>query len=87
MTFNNLLTVITGNVDLLREAGKVTADEKLESILRASLRGGELIERMLAFSRRQTLQPKPTDINRLIGNTPHLLARTLGENIGGRHRR
>ena len=81
--FNNLLLIIIGNLDLLQEevAGNATAMEEVQAILQASLRGAELTRQMLAFSRRQPLQPKLVGINELIGNTARLLARTLGESI------
>jgi nitrogen-specific signal transduction histidine kinase/CheY-like chemotaxis protein len=81
--FNNLLTVIIGNLDLLRDdvAGNQAAEQKIETILEASERGSDLTRLMLAFSRRQPLQSKPVDVNRLIRNTTRLLSRTLGEEI------
>ena len=81
--FNNLLTVIIGNLDLLQSevAGNQEAEQKIETILQASERGADLTRLMLAFSRRQPLQSKPVDVNRLIRNTTRLLSRTLGEDI------
>ena len=81
--FNNLLTVIIGNLDLLQIeiADNPSAAQKVEAILQASERGAELTRQMLAFSRRQPLQPKQVDLNRLVGDTMRLLSRTLGEAI------
>jgi PAS domain S-box-containing protein len=81
--FNNLLTVIIGNLDLLQAdvAGNQEAEQKIETILQASERGADLTRLMLAFSRRQPLQSKPVDVNRLIRDTTRLLRRTLGEDI------
>jgi len=81
--FNNLLLIIIGNLDLLSldVAGNAAAKEKIETILEASLRGAELTKQMLAFSRRQPLQPKRVDVNALIDDTMRLLTRTLGETI------
>jgi PAS domain S-box-containing protein len=81
--FNNLLTVIIGNLDSLQELTKDNPDQKrlVESVLEASLRGAELTRQLLAFSRRQPLQPKITDLDDLIGRTARLLTRVLGENI------
>jgi CheY-like chemotaxis protein len=62
-------------------AGNAAAEEKIETVLEASLRGAELTKQMLAFSRRQPLQPKRVDVNALIGDTMRLLTRTLGETI------
>jgi PAS domain S-box-containing protein len=81
--FNNLLTVIIGNLDVLQELTKNNPDQKrlVESVLEAGLRGAELTRQLLAFSRRQPLQPKITDLDDLIGKTARLLTRVLGENI------
>jgi signal transduction histidine kinase len=80
--FNNLLTAISGNVELL--AGRVRDREPdLQRLAAAALRGVEraatLTQRLLAFSRRQPLDPKPLDANRLIAGMSDLLRRTLGE--------
>src|SRR5262245_57282590 len=81
--FNNLLLVIIGTLDqmLLDFAGNAAAEEKIETVLTASLRGAELTKQMLAFSRRQPLQPKRVDVNALVNDTMRLLTRTLGETI------
>src|SRR5262249_50249141 len=81
--FNNLLTTIIGNLDLLADdiAGNSAARQRLETILHASERGAELTRQMLAFSRRQPLQPERVDVNRLLDSTTRLLSRTLGENV------
>jgi len=81
--FNNLLTIILGNLSLL-DTPDVDQDEIREiaqACHRASRRGSELIQRLLTFSRRQSLNPTPTDINALIAEIQVLLQRTLGENI------
>jgi PAS domain S-box-containing protein len=81
--FNNLLTVIIGNLDLMRDdiVGNEAAEHKIDTILQAAERGSDLTRLMLAFSRRQPLQSKPVDVNRLIRSTTRLLSRTLGEDI------
>ncbi len=81
--FNNLLGVIIGNLDLLREtpAGDPEADEFTREALNAALRGADLARRLLAFARRQPLQPARIDVNELIGGIVKLLERTLGEEI------
>jgi PAS domain S-box-containing protein len=81
--FNNLLTVIIGNLDLLQDLAKDNPEQKrqVDLVLDASLRGAELTRQLLAFSRRQPLQPKITDLDGLIGKTARLLTRVLGENI------
>jgi|RhiMetdeSRZDD1v2_1073273.scaffolds.fasta_scaffold60334_2 signal transduction histidine kinase len=81
--FNNLLAVIVGNLDLLRERKKTDPEvqELAGDALEAALRGADLTRRLLAFARRQPLQPKQIDVNLLIRDFTRLLSRTLGENI------
>jgi PAS domain S-box-containing protein len=81
--FNNLLAIIIGNLDLLRELRKddPVTDELVSDALESALRGADLTRRLLAFARRQPLQPERADINEMIGAIVKLLARTLGENI------
>lgn len=77
---NNLLAVIQGNTEFLGD--EIGADnEMLRSIIRASQRGAELTQRLLAFSRQQQLQPKSLDLSSLVGDLHQLLSRTLGERI------
>ena len=80
--FNNLLTGMMGNLELLQTRA---ARGRLEDIDRfvnaaqgAGRRAASLTQRLLAFSRRQTLDPKPTDVNRLITGIEELLRRTVG---------
>lgn len=80
--FNNLLTVIIGNTELLQE--KLDDDdlsEMAEMIANAAHRGAELTHRLLAFARRQPLEPKSLDLGKLIASIDPLLRRTLGEHI------
>jgi PAS domain S-box-containing protein len=81
--FNNLLSVIYGSVELLEE--RLPADGKLRELaaeaLSASRRGAELTHRLLAFARRQPLNPAVTDLNSLIVGMSQLLQRTLGATI------
>ena len=81
--FNNVLSVILGNLELVDE--ELEPDSKLKPdidiAVRAVIRGAELTQRLLAFSRRQALQPNPVDANRLIQEMTGLLQRTLGETI------
>ena len=81
--FNNLLTVILGNADLLAEQ---LADQPLlrplaEMTRTAAERGAELTQRLLAFARRQPLQPQAVDPHQLLASMSALLRRTLTENI------
>lgn len=81
--FNNLLTVILGNAELLTE--QLTDQQQLrmlaEMTATAAERGAELTNRLLAFSRRQPLDPQNVNINKLIQSMDSLLRRTLPENI------
>jgi len=81
--FNNLLTVILGNAELLSES--LTDQQQLrllaEMTATAAERGAELTNRLLAFARRQALQPQRLDINKLIAGMDGLLRRTVTEDI------
>ena len=81
--FNNLLTVILGNAEILTE--RLAEDSKLRLLASmtqtAAERGAQLTNRLLAFARRQALDPKSTDINRLIAGMDGLLQRSLGRHI------
>ena len=81
--FNNLLAIVIGNLDLaipLQPNGGEAAAH-LHKALGVAVRGAELTRRLLAFARRQPLQPKAIDVNGLIAELTKLLSRTLGENI------
>jgi len=86
--FNNLLQVITGNLYLLQRrlsGGRVSETEFrrwTDGALCGAQRGGVLTQRLPAFSRRQPLDPKTLDVNRLVAGMSELLRRTLGESIG-----
>jgi PAS domain S-box-containing protein len=81
--FNNILTVIIGMVELLAPA--IDADPRLAPIVKAiddaAERGAELTRRMLAFARKQPLQPRPLDLNEVITRIAEMLQRTLGEDV------
>jgi PAS domain S-box-containing protein len=81
--FNNLLTVIVGNAEHLGEELKSRQDlrQVANDICQAAERGAELAQRLLAFSRRQLLQPVAIDCHDLLGSMQKLLTRTLRENI------
>ncbi|MDP6624519.1 MAG: PAS domain S-box protein [Alphaproteobacteria bacterium] len=82
--FNNLLAVIMGNADLLGQLldeGDTRKIRAVKFILRASRRGAELTQRLLAFSRRQLLDPKLIDLGDLLPGIIEMLGRTLGETI------
>jgi PAS domain S-box-containing protein len=81
--FNNLLGIIIGNLDMLRDSAPLSSDdgELLGDALDAATRGADLIRRLLAFSRRQPLQPRPIAVNEMVSGIVGLLGRTLGEDI------
>jgi signal transduction histidine kinase len=84
--FNNLLTVIQGSADMLRRPGIADAKRQryAESIAQASARAAALTGQLLAFARRQPLQPEVIEVNALIRGMTDLLDRTLGERIAVR---
>jgi PAS domain S-box-containing protein len=81
--FNNILTVITGTIEILAEA--VADKPQLAAVAKmideAAERGADLTQHLLAFARRQPLQPQETDINALLVETVKLLRPTLGEQV------
>ncbi|WP_230530691.1 hybrid sensor histidine kinase/response regulator [Microvirga roseola] len=80
--FNNLLTVIVNNLDLLtRRIGDPRDMKLIESAQRAAERGAKLTQQLLAFARRQPLQPQLLNPNRLIGGFEAVLRRACGEMI------
>ncbi len=82
--FNNLLTVIIGGLDTIKrsKAGDhVRIARAVEMSLQGAQRAASLTGRLLAFSRRQPLEPKPTELNGLVREMTELLHRTLGEQI------
>lgn len=82
--FNNLLTVINGNIELAERSIGTNPDKARRAIANA-LQGGEraasLTQRLLAFSRRQPLSPKPLHLDRVVAGLSDLLKRALGELI------
>ncbi|HEY1632673.1 MAG TPA: ATP-binding protein [Rhizomicrobium sp.] len=81
--FNNLLTVIIGNCDLLlmrHHAGDPSFKE-INEVRQTALRAANLIGQLLAFSRKQTLQPKPLMLRDTLGELAHMLRRLVGEGI------
>jgi signal transduction histidine kinase len=81
--FNNLLTIVIGNVDMARRAlanSEVSrAGRAIENAQKGAERAATLTQRLLAFSRRQPLAPKPIDVDRLVAGMGDLLHRALGE--------
>ena len=81
--FNNLLTVITGYSDLVLARLEESDDNrtKIEEVKRAALRASSLTRQLLAFSRKQVLQPKLFNLNDLVADMSKMLQRLIGENI------
>lgn len=83
--FNNLLAGITGSLELAKLRGQQGRTADVERYLgvahRAAKKAAALTHRLLAFSRRQPLQPAPTDVNALIGGLEDLIRRTVGPAI------
>ena len=79
--FNNLLMVVMGNLELL--LGRLADDDQsrnfVSTAMKGALRGAELTQSLLAFSRKQTLAIMPIDLNDLVLGLRDMLARTLGE--------
>jgi signal transduction histidine kinase len=80
---NNILTVITGTIEILAEAvadrPEMVAIAKM--IDEAAARGADLTQRLLAFARKQPLQPREVDVNKLVMEATNLLRPTLGEHV------
>ncbi|MGC1563903.1 MAG: PAS domain S-box protein [Bradyrhizobium sp.] len=84
--FNNLLMIVIGNLETAeRHARQLAANSNLTRVLAHARRGAQrasaLTSRLLAFSRRQALNPKPIDLNNFLSGLQEFLQRTLGERI------
>ncbi|HEY5081807.1 MAG TPA: CHASE3 domain-containing protein [Bauldia sp.] len=90
--FNNLLTIIIGNLDTLKRrlsapsaeqvaALKESLGAPIELALKGARSAAQLTHRLLAYARRQPLEPTRLDLNRLVSTMSDLLTRTLGESI------
>jgi len=81
--FNNLLTIITGYSQLI--LNNISEDDSnrhsVEQIMKAGERAAALTKQLLAFSRRQVLQPKVLELNKLVGGLSTMLRRLIGEDI------
>ena len=82
--FNNILQVIVGNLEIIRrlvpaDAGRI--QRSAEQALNGAKQASSLTQRLLAFSRRQPLDPKPVDVSSLMSGISELLNRSLGETI------
>lgn len=82
--FNNLLQIIIGNLDTLQRNladGSPRLQRAANHAMIGARRAASLTQRLLAFSRRQPLDPKPTSVNALVSSLADLIPRTLGETI------
>ena len=81
--FNNILMVIMANVEALEEDGNLDAQavKRLARITSSTQRAADLTRSLLAFARKQPLQPESTSLNDIVAGTGKMLSRTLGEQI------
>ncbi|MBL4665968.1 MAG: PAS domain S-box protein [Sneathiella sp.] len=81
--FNNLLAIVLGNAELVDEMLDENGPEKphIQTLMKAAMRGAELTRQLLAFSRKQMLNPKVTDLTELVDRMAEMLTRVLGESI------
>jgi PAS domain S-box-containing protein len=81
--FNNILTVINGYCELLLRRLKANDPMRrhLDEVHRASDRAAQLTRQLLAFSRKQVLQPQVLDLNRIVTNMENMLRRLIGEDV------
>ena len=82
--FNNLLQIVTGNLEILQRnlpRDQARLRRSAENAMKGAERAAILTQRLLAFSRRQPLEPKPVNLNKLVSAMSELLHRTLGETI------
>jgi signal transduction histidine kinase len=82
--FNNLLTVIRGYSDLLKQTATLSEDQRaaIDQIAQATGRATSMTAQLLAYSRRQIVQPVALDFNRVVTNLDQLFRRLIGEHIG-----
>jgi CheY-like chemotaxis protein len=86
--FNNLLMIVLGNLETAQRNARESSPNLQRSIanaMRGAQRAAALTSRLLAFSRRQALDPKPIDLNRFLSGTVDFLQRSLGETIRIEH--
>jgi PAS domain S-box-containing protein len=82
--FNNLLQVIVGNLEIIRRAANTDSTRILRAVdiaIDSARAGAAMTQRLLAFARRQPLDPKPLDVNVLVKGMSELMQRALGETI------
>jgi len=81
--FNNLLTAVLGNLELLRKRvpDDPSIDRLIEGAIQGAQRGASLTQRLLAFARRQALEPRPVDMVELVRGMHDLLRRSIGPTV------
>lgn len=82
--FNNMLAVIIGALNIMQrriDKGDTNVKEFMKAAIDGAMRGGALTQRLLAFARKQVLEPRPLDANKLVSGMSDLLRRTLGETV------
>jgi nitrogen-specific signal transduction histidine kinase len=79
--FNNLLTAILAHTDDTKSSGDPSVVEMVDGVRAAAVRAANLTSQLLAFARRQVIEPKVLDLNRLVANTTEMLRRTVGEDV------
>ncbi|HQT76846.1 MAG TPA: response regulator [Rhodopila sp.] len=77
--FNNLLTAVIGNLELLQRSQTTErAQRQAEAALQAAQRGGALTRQLLAYARKQHVEPRPLDVNTVVDGMRDMLRRSLG---------
>jgi len=80
--FNNLLQIVASNIDLVRASPDDPRNpQRLDLAMAGAERGARLTRQLLAFARRQPLEPRPTNLGRLVGDMTEMIRRSLGEAI------
>jgi len=83
--FNNLLMIVLGNLETLQRHAQEISSSRIQRAVANAMRGAQraasLTQRLLAFSRRQPLNPKPMDINKFLAGAADFLGRSLGETV------
>ena len=81
--FNNLLTAVLGNANLLQEEPGLSGSvrDEITEIVKAAERAAGLTRQLLAFGRKQVMQPTVVDVNALVADMGHMLRRLIGEHI------
>jgi signal transduction histidine kinase len=82
--FNNMLAIVVGSLDIAKRSlgtDRDRAERFIANAMEGARRGAQLTSRLLAFARQQPLEPRPLDMNELLGDMSDLLRRSIGESI------